>query len=245
MSLGVLPISLIVPPLNLLPIGVGGLALALRWRSIGIRIATFAICGLFLFSLPLVGDSLLVSLEYGLPLTPAATDPPAAIVILGGDSVRVAGGGHAVGPLTLERLRAGAELERRTGLPVLVSGGVVSKTGPALAVLMRRSLRSDFDVPVRWTEVASRDTWENAQDSAAILKANGISSIYVVTHAWHMRRALLAFAPLHLHVTAAPVRLDSMPEGDFDDFVPRVSAWRDSFFALHEWIGCIYYALRQ
>ena len=38
---------------------------------------------------------------------------------------------------------------------------------------MRDSLTQDFQVPVRWVEDRSRDTWQNARDSAAILRANG------------------------------------------------------------------------
>jgi uncharacterized SAM-binding protein YcdF (DUF218 family) len=128
-------------------------------------------------------------------------------------------------------------------LPILVSGGEVGKGAPPVAVLMRESLTRDFQVPVRWTEDRSRDTWENARDSAAILRAAGIGSIYLVTNAWHERRALMAFAGTGLTVTAAPTPLDR-PAGPIpSDFVPQALSWEISFYALHEWIGCIWYAL--
>jgi uncharacterized SAM-binding protein YcdF (DUF218 family) len=204
------------------------------------------VAGLVLLALPFVAGRLIVSLEHGLPLTASAADPPQAIVILsaevsrsGGDAPRI-----GIGPLTLERVRAGAALYRRTGLPILVTGGAPQDAPDAsLAGMMARSLDADFHVPVRWIEPAAQDTWENAADSAAILKAQGIGSIYLVTHAWHMRRALIAFRHTGIRVTAAPVQIDHAPGGRFSDFVPRTSAWLTSYYALHEWIGCADYAL--
>ena len=68
---------------------------------------------------------LLAALERDLPLTPPPDQPPQAIVILGGDTLRGASQTPIVhlGPLSLERVRAGALLARRTGLPILVTGG--------------------------------------------------------------------------------------------------------------------------
>jgi uncharacterized SAM-binding protein YcdF (DUF218 family) len=172
--------------------------------------------------------------------------PPGAIVILSADVARMAGETPEteVGYLTLERLRAGAALYRRIGLPVLVTGGAPRDGGLPIAVLMAHSLAQDFNVPVRWTETNSKDTWENAQDSAAILAAAGIRSVYLVTHAWHMRRAMIAFAHFGIPVTAAPVRLDAPHSATPGKFLPGIKAWMASYFALHEWIGCVYYTLR-
>jgi len=32
---------------------------------------------------------------------------------------------------------------------------------------------------------------------------------------------------------------------DMIDFVPAVGGWASSYLALHEWIGCAWYVLRQ
>lgn len=85
----------------------------------------------------------------------------------------------------------------------LVNGKVVS-----LADIMARSLADDFLVPVRWREGLSEDTWQNAEFSAAILRADGIHNVYLVTQAWHMRRALYAFRYFGVNAMAAPVRRD-------------------------------------
>ncbi len=230
----------LVPPANLAALAL--VAVLLRRR----RLALGALALLLLLALPVVAGSLLVSLERGLPAP--SGPPPQAIIILGGDVRRVAGAPPTadVGALTLERLRAGAALARTKHLPILVTGGVVGEQDvPPVAVLMAKSLSADFATPARWVEPAAHDTWQNARLSAAMLHASGIRAVYVVTHAWHMRRALIAFAGTGLDVTPAPLPPDAAPSLRVPAFAPTVSAWRLSYFALHEWIGCAWYALRR
>jgi len=148
------------------------------------------------------------------------------------------------GLLTLDRLRTAAALQRRTGLPILATGGTAESDTEAVGLAMQQSLRDDFQTPARWVEAQSLDTWENARFSAGILRAEGITSVYVVTHAWHMKRALLAFQGTGLTVTAAPTPLDAMNRPDLDDFLPRASAWQTGYYAMHEWIGLVWYRFR-
>ena len=122
---------LVVPPPNLVLIALAGLVL-MRWRwyrRAGTIIVAVSLVLLLVLSLPITGQSLLVSLEQGLPLTPPADAPPQAIVILSAEVEHTIGPGPdvRVGPLTLQRLRAGAALYRRTHLPILVSGGTLQK----------------------------------------------------------------------------------------------------------------------
>ncbi len=234
--------ALLVPPVNLAVLAL--LAVLLRRRLL----AAAALGLLLLLALPPVAGSLLAGLEAGLPAgPPPGAGPPQAIVILGGDVRAVAGAARAVpGALTLARLRAGAALARASHLPILVTGGVVGDPdGPPVAALMAASLAADFATPARFIEPAAHDTWQNARLSAAMLRAAGIGSVYVVTDAWHMRRALIAFAASGLAVTPAPLAPDPLPRLVAGGLVPRVGAWRESYFALHEWIGCAWYALRR
>ncbi len=237
---------MLLPPVNLVFAILAGVALLRRFPRLARWLIGIAALLLLVLAMPAVAGTLLRSLERDLPMTPPADKPPGAIVILGAEINRTAGSppGATVGPLTLERLRAGAALWRTTRLPILVSGGLLGNEPPPLAELMRQSLTQDFQVPVRWTEDRSRDTWQNARDSAAILRAAGIDSIYLVTHSWHERRALIAFAATGITVTAAPTPLGRFPWPTASDFVPRVSSWEISYYAVHEWVGCAWYALR-
>lgn len=226
--------ALLVPPLNGAPLCL--LGLALRRRRLGRALAWIGALELLLLSLPVVSGALLVSLEQGLPLRAPATNPPGAIVVLGAERSHGADGQDVVGPLTLERLRAGVALHRTTGLPLLVTGGGDPGEVP-LAELMARTLAQDFATPARWVEPRAADTRENARDSTALLAASGIGSAWVVTQAWHERRALAAFGRTGLRVTAAPVLLDALPWDRLDDYVPHPGSWLDAYFGLHEWIG--------
>lgn len=238
-------LSMALPPICFLYLTIFGLLMAKRHRRSGRVLACIGLVCLTALSLPVVATSMILGLESNLPTTPPPDAMPQAIVILSGDMTRIADPPFvSPGLLTLDRLRAGAALQRRTGLPVLVTGGILQDDRPPIAGVMADSLRDDFNVPVTWVEPASADTWENAAFSAAILKKQNIRSIYVVTQGWHMRRALLAFRQTGLIVTAAPTSVDAPLDYILSDFVPRASAWGLSYFALHEWIGCVWYSLR-
>jgi len=238
--------ALLLPPMSLLVLALAGLLIERRYRRLGRWMAWVGVVGLLVLAMPVVGGSLLVALERDLPLTPPSGAPPQAIVILGGD-LRHSGTTIMIehpGPLSLDRLRAGAILSRETHLPILITGGPQRSGEPSIAAVMADSMQHDFQVPVQWIEGSSRDTWQNAQFTAAMLHEQNISSVYVVTQAWHMRRALIAFAHTGITVTAAPVRFDRLPTPLAMDFVPEIGGWRDSFYAMHEWIGCAWYELR-
>ncbi len=222
-----------------------GTALGPRPGGRVLRVA--GLSGLVLLSLPVVSGSLLAILERGPAASPPAGALPQAIVILSGDQSEIldgAGIGFRPGPQTLEREQTGAALARRTHLPVLVSGGSIHSWSPPLADIMARSMQNDFAVAVRWREAASIDTWANARDSAAMLRRDGINSVFLVTHAWHMPRALLAFRRAGLQAVAAPVAVDDKPYVCLSAFVPSAYAWEESYWAMHELVGLAWYAVR-
>jgi uncharacterized SAM-binding protein YcdF (DUF218 family) len=209
-----------------------------RWHRLGLAVlAAFLALGT-----GLVAAALMASLTF----SDAPPGPePAAIVILSADGIVLPKPlTLQPGPLTMERMRAGAELHRRTGLPILVSGGSFLGDPTPLAAMMASSLKEDFGIDVRWQEDQSADTWQNAQFSASVLRAAGISRVYLVTSVWHMRRALFAFR--HFGVDAVPAPVQPAARGwSWNLLTLRPSFWQASYFALHEWLGLAYYALRQ
>lgn len=239
-------LTLGMPPTGFVLLIALGLSMSGAWRRAGRRLAWGALILLLVFGTPAFSYSLLLGLESGLPTTPPADHPPQAIVILGGEVIRAHDEPLGVRPglLTLDRLRTGAMLHRRTGLPILVTGGSTQRNTAAVALVMAQSLKDDFQTPATWVEPKSDDTWENARFSADILGAQGISSVYVVTNAWHMRRAILAFQGTGLTVTAFPTSPDDPIGPDIDDFLPRAGGWQTGYFALHEWIGYVWYKFR-
>jgi uncharacterized SAM-binding protein YcdF (DUF218 family) len=67
-----------------------------------------------------------------------------------------------------------------------------------MAVLLR-----EFGLAPTWLEVTSNNTVENARLTQRTLRESGIERIYLVTHAWHMRRARIAFEDTGLQVIPA------------------------------------------
>jgi uncharacterized SAM-binding protein YcdF (DUF218 family) len=238
-------LSLAMPPTGFVTLIVIGMLLRGRWYRFGRVLAWAAVAGLLLTSLPIASNSALMALQTELP-PPPPDHPPQAIVVLGAEIIRASHEPLGVRPglLTLDRLRTAAALQRRTGLPILVSGGIVQPDAAPVGVAMEQSLRDDFRTPARWVEAKSADTWENARFSANILRPEGISSVYVVTNAWHMRRALLAFEGTGLTVTAAPTPPNDVRQPDLWDCLPHASAWQTAYYALHEWIGLAWYRFR-
>lgn len=243
----------IEPPVNLLLLLAIGLVLmtdggrrSVR-RRVGVWLAALGFGGLVVLSLPVTSWLLLTALEAGMVLEPAGEDQPGAIVILSGDDLNAVPGGITgppdLGVLTLQRLRAGALLHKRTGLPILVSGGVIRADAPPIAHAMARVLASEFDAAPRWIEDRSATTRENAEFTAAALRQDGIRAVFVVTHGWHMRRSLLAFRRTGLSATAAPTHFTGPARPDLWSFVPNAHAWSQARFALHEWFGLAWYAL--
>jgi uncharacterized SAM-binding protein YcdF (DUF218 family) len=236
--------SILLPPLSCLLLAALGL-LVVKWRPrLGRCLMGLGFVLLWLMSTPLVAAALLRSLQT--EATSAVPRPEAeAIVVLSADADRLAPeyGGSTVGALGLQRLRYGAALHRATGKPILVTGGVPSRGEPPHAVKMKEVLESDFDVPVRWVEPEAKNTHENARLSAEMLRRDGIGSIYLVTHAWHMPRAQRVFEKFGLAVTPAPTGYRAAPDDLLTALVPRWTALRDTAFALHEMVGAVWYAI--
>jgi uncharacterized SAM-binding protein YcdF (DUF218 family) len=238
-------VLLALPPGNLFVLFLAGWIVERRARRVGRALQIAAVLGLYLLSTPLVASRLLASLE-GEPLDPPALSglDHAAIVVLGGDVYGPTPdlGGPTVGALTLERMRYAARLARMSHLPLLVTGGVLAGDLPPLASLMRESFEQDFAIKVAWSEERSGTTAENARYSATILKASGITTVVLVTHAWHMKRAEYAFSREGMKVIPAPTIVSGEDDG-FIAFLPVARNLRDSYFALHEWVGLIWYRL--
>lgn len=237
--------SLVPPNLFILLALVG--VLAAWWRKpLGLAVATGAIGCLYLVSMPLVAGVLMRSTETianGEPALPAGTSP-GAIIVLATDARYNDGEPEAVGPLTLERLAEAARQQRRLGLPILVSGGPPDHPETSLAALMSKALAEDFNVPVEWREDRSRNTFENASFSAAILRRAGVRSAFVVAHPWDMARALWSFRAVGYPVVPLPTFENHGWSISALSFLPQIPALKDSYYALHELIGLGWYRVR-
>lgn len=205
-----------------------------------------------LMSLPKVAANLIVGLEPYPALAPTEllSTGADAILILGAERYSWAPeyGGDTVGSKTLQRLRYGAFMHRHTGLPVYVTAGSPPPEGPALGQLMVRALEGEYGIAVGGVEDQSQTTEENAQFSVPMLQRDGIDHLLLVTHAWHMPRAVASFERVGIRVTPAPTYFVHK-EGDertpdYRDWLPSTGAFVVSYYALHEWLGQVWYQLK-
>ncbi len=214
-------------------------------RRAGIGLALAASMLLFAAATPALSSWLLSEAEAGAP-PPADFAGAQAIVVLGGD-VQIGNGGDipdALGPWSMERVVFAADAYHRLHLPVAVSGGPVARQHETAAALMKAALERQFGVPVTWAENQSLTTWENAVDSARVLQPAGITRVVLVSQAWQMPRAIWAFKQAGLSAIPWPAPRTVVDIRDINDFLPDAGALHDSFFALHELIGALYYRLR-
>lgn len=246
--LNAIPHDLILPPTSLFFLIFIGLALWRRWPRAGRIVAATGLALLTLVSSN-AGAWLLVAPLEGMTAPLRAPDivGAQAIVVLAAGHMRQAPeyeGRDIPDYIALARLRYAAHLHRRTGLPILVSGGNGSRGVAPKAVTMAAALREDFGVPVRWIEPRSRDTLQNAVFSAALLRASGVKRILLVTDAMHMPRARGVFERAGLDVVSAPTMFFGRERPSFDAWLPSAEGMRRSWYAAYEWLGLAWYRLR-
>jgi uncharacterized SAM-binding protein YcdF (DUF218 family) len=247
-----IPRDLILPPSNLFLLIAIGLLMWRRWPRAGRAVAGSGLAALAFLSCTGAAHLFVAPLEdMTAPLLAPERAGAQAIVVLAAGRLAQAPeyDGRDVPDYTaLARLRYAAHLQRRTGLPVLVSGGVGAGAGrerrTGLGDAMATALREDFGVPVKWIEGRSRDTGENAAYSAALLRADGVKRVLLVTDAMHMPRARAAFERAGLDVVSAPTVFFSNQTRSFRSWVPSAEGMRRSWYAIYELIGLAWYKLR-
>lgn len=247
--------QVLLPPASPLLAAALGALLRRRWPRLGGLLLAGGLLAMWLLCLPAVGLGLSTWLTRPPPplseaqITALRRAPHTAVLVLGAGRRALAPeyGVVDLAPLTVERLRYGAWLARRTGLPLGYSGGVAPWTEPGASEAEAAALvaQRDFGLALRWREDRSRDTDENARYSVAMLKADGITQIVLVTHDMHQRRALAAFERAmqrqgaQMRLLPAPV---AVPRGGplvAGDFWPSLAGLQRSLYALHEWLGLL------
>lgn len=230
----------------------------LAWRRIGVIATVLACVALWLLSS--VGFAEWVQrrvMAVPAPLTPdrigelararVQGDTTTAIVVLG-SGLRPMAPEYREADLSrygLARLRYGVWLARQTGLPLGFCGGVprtVPRTTPSEAAIAQRILSQEYGQPLRWAESESRNTRENARFMTPLLLQDGVRRVVLVTHSWHMPRALRAFrAELPPEVELLPAAMghvaassEALPS---DRWLPSVEGLLQSRMVVREGLG--------
>ncbi|MFC1602145.1 YdcF family protein [Pseudomonadota bacterium] len=239
--------SLLLPPGGLILLGL--LGLIFFRKHLGKAFIFLSLSGFYMLSTAVVSDQLMSGLEIypALSIEEAKKSGAQAIVVLGAG--RYIGAPEysedTVSTLHLARLRYAAWLSRRTGLPVIPSGGAPIVEGAPEAWLARKTLTEEFNVKVAAIEDVSRNTRENAQLTKVVLDQLGFDQILLVTHAWHMSRAMYVMTNAGVNALPAPTafRHKDGEEKKFRDWLPSASSFLYSRYAIHEYIGKLWYQI--
>lgn len=237
--------ALVLPPASLILLVLVGARLILPRRVLGFTLVLAACLGLWLTS---TSGFARVLQQFVLRTPPAWTQADiealrkevkaqprgrteVAIVVLGGGMKPRAPeyGVSDLTPASHQRLRYGVWLARATGAPLGFSGGLgwsqLDGETPE-ARIAERLAQEEFGLRLRWVEDLSRDTHENAARTAALLRSAGVRKVVIVTHAWHMPRALRSFrevvgndmqvvgAPMGFHVRRTTPALEWLPSSE-------------------------------
>lgn len=248
--------ALLLPPVPLLLM----LLLAWWWQrrrpALSTSLLLLAVVGLWFSHCQVTG----ALLERRLALNPslsiarvaelrrAAADNRTALVVLGA-TARALAPEYAESHLdnsAMERLHYGLWLARQLQAPVLYtgSGGWVPADAQREATVAARIASRDYGRNLRWVEAESHDTRGNARLSLAMLHKDGINQVVLVTHAWHMKRALRAFEE-EAKLSGMAVRIVPAPMGLRADrhlsvmqrWMPTAEGHQRVRQALREWIG--------
>ena len=132
---------------------------------------------------------------------------------------------------------------------ILISGGngtLIKNSYCEAKEIKEHLIRNKIPEKDIWIESTSRNTYENASNSAKILKDKEVKSILLITSAIHMRRSLFCFNKVNIRPTpfstdyTAEIRkfnLEYMLIPSIEGFVK----WQD---IIHEWIGYIVYKIK-
>jgi len=224
--------ELLLPPGGLLLVAFAGAWLLAR-RRWGWMLLLAPLAALWLLATPLVGEGLMRLTQRYPALDLGHATQAQAIVILSGGHPRWAPeyAGPAAGDVLLERVSYGAYLARHTGLPVLISGTAMD------VAAMEAELSRDFGIRARWLDGGSRDTFDNAELSSRLLKADGIHRILLVTSSEHEWRATQEFLSAGMAVEPAPVHVWMPHQHVLIDYLPDAYGLLLSTDALHELVG--------
>jgi uncharacterized SAM-binding protein YcdF (DUF218 family) len=252
-------LPLFIYPIGLVSILIAAALAAARWRKVQRILLLAALLVLLVGGNRWVADSLTRSLEWRY-LTAGDIPKAEAIVLLGGGTqsadyprrmVELNSAGDRV-------LYAAQLFHQGKAEHILLSGGNLdwNKVGSTPAEEMASVLEM-LQVPASalWLEADSRNTYENAVNSRAILTQQGIDHVILVTSALHMPRAVALFE--HQGIQAIPAPADfRVTQADWEQLksagvniqlsylIPSAENLSQTTGALKEYLGLLVYKLR-
>jgi uncharacterized SAM-binding protein YcdF (DUF218 family) len=197
---------------------------------------------LWAISTKFIANLLLYPLEH---ITYKDNIKPNAVVVLGG-------GTNSNDPLkaypdAFKREIYGLILAKKNNLPFIFTGGGISKTKEAINVkkdieLITKTCNCNIKT---YFEDRSLDTYENAKFTAKLFdKLHVNKNIYLVTNAYHMKRAIILFKYFGFKIIPKPVGFYYNPQYTIWSIFPNMGSLYCSYKAIHEYFGILSLYLR-
>lgn len=226
-----------------------GLLLLRMFYKTGAMLILLSVVSLYLLSTPNISSRLGYSLENyrAVQIEDLPKNENIYIVVAGSSHYVLASeyGTSSPIPSGLIRLHYAANLHRRTGYPILFTGGPIHGHAEPNAEVMARSLEQEYKIKARRLETESRTTLENALLSAEILMPEGVSKILLVTQSYHMKRAVLLFEHAGFEVIPAPTQLsDRYDLYNWLFWMPDTENLLLSSRVIYEYIGILWYEMQ-
>jgi uncharacterized SAM-binding protein YcdF (DUF218 family) len=203
-----------------------------------------AILVLYVFSLESVSNGLWYIVEKNVGSTAKDDQVYDVVVVLGGITNSASSetwGSTDYGGAVERLLRAYDLLRLGRAKRVLISCGITNKDASSTIeshVVADQLAEWGIDRSRILIEDRSRNTRENAVESAKIIREQGFASILLVTSASHMRRASACFRAVGLDFDVLPVDYHSFDTSkNSTSKMPRAHALDDSTSALREIFG--------
>jgi len=223
----------------------------LRFKS-GWWILLLGVCLLYALSIPPVSNLLIYSLECRYRLPPDEILSNLDIVaVLGGGMNRAGGFRDSSEPakFTYARVFSGVRIFKKSGAGTIVLCGGGWRGGPEseAAAMEKVVLELGVEKSKIVTETNSQDTIGNAAGLARILTPEKGRKIGLVTSALHMSRARKIFERQFPEDAIVPIPVAYIYDPDWfalDGLAPTAGSLANSNYAIHEWIGMLWFAIR-
>lgn len=241
----------LVNPGNLLLMGitVGVVLLWTRWRRSGHMLLGFCTLVALIISVVPVGQSLLMPLENRFPMNQNLPEKVDGIIVLGGivnETITKSRGQTTVGG-TISRLLEFAILSKKYPEAKLVftggSGKLLNQNIKEADVLEPLLDVLGIDKDRMIYENKSRNTYENATLSKALINPGPDENWILITSAFHIPRSVGVFRKAGWNVISYPVDYSYAIDAPLGPVFDLQSGLISLSSGLHEWLGLIFYRL--
>lgn len=207
------------------------------------------IIGLYSLSVPFTTNYLMYQLEVSRPSLDKLQQKYDVVIVLSGMvNLWLSKEDRIEFTESVDRILAGISLIKQgIGDKLLISGGSGSLFDQSFSeaeVLKKFAMEFGLSADQILVEGTSRNTYENAVNSARLIKSHDYQHVLLITSAFHIPRALAAFHKQGIFPDTYPVDFYATDRITPFSFIPSADSLIEIELVIHEWVGMIMYRLQ-